>query len=73
MKGIDSDNGSELKNTQLLQWCNTNNVIFTRSRSHKNKLRVCLTANIALSYALFHFVAKVHKFINPRLLIRNPL
>ena len=35
MKGIDSDNGSEFKNTQLLQWCNTNNVIFTRSRSHK--------------------------------------
>ena len=34
MKGIDSDNGSEFKNTQLLQWCNTNNVIFTRSRSH---------------------------------------
>ena len=35
MKGIDSDNGSEFKNIQLLQWCNTNNVIFTRSRSCK--------------------------------------
>ena len=35
MKGIDSDNGSEFKNMQLLQWCNTNNVIFTRSRSYK--------------------------------------
>ena len=35
MKGIDSDNGSEFKNTQLLQWCKSNEVIFTRSRSHK--------------------------------------
>ena len=34
-------------------------------------LRVCLTANIALSYALFHFIAKVRKFINPRLLIKS--
>ena len=35
MKGIDSDNGSEFKNMQLLQWCKSNEVIFTRSRSHK--------------------------------------
>ena len=35
MKGIDSDNGSEFKNTQLLQWCKSNEIIFTRSRSHK--------------------------------------
>ena len=35
MKGIDSDNGSEFKNTQLLQWCKSNEVIFTRSRSYK--------------------------------------
>ncbi len=37
MKGIDSDNGSEFKNTQLLQWCKSNEVIFTRSRSHKKE------------------------------------
>jgi len=35
MKGIDSDNGSEFKNTQLLQWCKSNEVIFTRSRAYK--------------------------------------
>ena len=35
MKGIDSDNGSEFKNMQLLQWCKSNEVIFTRSRSYK--------------------------------------
>ncbi|QSH91737.1 transposase [Treponema medium] len=35
MKGIDSDNGSEFKNTQLLQWCKSNEIIFTRSRSYK--------------------------------------
>ena len=35
MKGIDSDNGSELKNTQLLQWCYENQVEFTRSRPYK--------------------------------------
>ena len=26
MKGLDSDNGSELKNTQLLGWCQENHV-----------------------------------------------
>lgn len=35
MKGIDSDNGSEFKNMQLLQWCQTNEVTFTRSRAYK--------------------------------------
>ena len=35
MKGIDSDNGREFKNTQLLQWCELNHITFTRSRSYK--------------------------------------
>ena len=35
MKGIDSDHGSEFKNMQLLQWCQTNEVTFTRSRAYK--------------------------------------
>ena len=35
MKGIDSDNGREFKNTQLLQWCEKKHVTFTRSRSYK--------------------------------------
>lgn len=35
MKGLDSDNGSELKNSQLLQWCYENQVEFTRSRPYK--------------------------------------
>ena len=35
MKGLDSDNGREFKNTQLLQWCKEKHVTFTRSRSYK--------------------------------------
>ena len=35
MKGLDSDNGSELKNAQLLGWCQENHVEFTRSRPYK--------------------------------------
>lgn len=35
MKGLDSDNGSELKNTQLLGWCRENHVEFTRSRPYR--------------------------------------
>ena len=35
MKGIDSDNGGEFKNIQLLQWCEVNHITFTRSRSYK--------------------------------------
>jgi len=33
MKGIDSDNGSEFKNMQLLQWRQTNEVTFTRRKN----------------------------------------
>ena len=35
MKGIDTDNGSEFKNTQLLTWCQENHISFTRSRPYK--------------------------------------
>ena len=35
MKGLDSDNGREFKNTQLLHWCQENHISFTRSRSYK--------------------------------------
>ena len=35
MKGIDSDNGGEFKNTQLLQWCQEHKVVFTRGREYK--------------------------------------
>ena len=35
MKGLDSDNGSEFKNQQLLGWCADNHVEFTRSRPYK--------------------------------------
>ena len=35
MKGLDSDNGSEFKNTQLLDWCRENRVAFTRSRPYR--------------------------------------
>lgn len=33
--GLDSDNGSEFKNYQMLKWCEDNNITFTRSRSYK--------------------------------------
>lgn len=37
MRGIDSDNGGEFINYQLLEWCVQNNIKFTRGRSyHKN-------------------------------------
>lgn len=35
MKGIDSDNGSEFKNTQMVDWCRENTIAFTRSRPYK--------------------------------------
>jgi len=35
IKGIDTDNGSEFKNMQLLHWCQQNHITFTRSRSYK--------------------------------------
>lgn len=35
MKGLDSDNGSEFKNHQLLAWCEQNHIDFTRSRSYR--------------------------------------
>ena len=33
--GLDSDNGGEFKNYQMLKWCKNNNIAFTRSRSYK--------------------------------------
>ena len=35
MKGIDTDNGNEFKNAQLLHWCEENHISFTRSRPYK--------------------------------------
>ena len=35
MKGIDSDNGSEFINNLLFNYCNNNNIQFTRSRPYK--------------------------------------
>lgn len=37
MRGVDSDNGSEFKNFDMVKWCAEKHVTFTRSRSyHKN-------------------------------------
>jgi len=35
-QGIDSDNGGEFINEQLLRYCKLNNICFTRSRPHKS-------------------------------------
>lgn len=35
MKGIDSDNGGEFINHQLLAWCNEQHIQFTRARSYR--------------------------------------
>ena len=35
LRGLDSDNGSEFKNYQMLAWCKENKITFTRSRSYK--------------------------------------
>jgi len=37
LKGLDSDNGSEFINHQLLKYCNDNNITFTRSRPYMKK------------------------------------
>jgi len=37
LKGIDSDNGSEFLNFQLMRYCNNNNIEFTRSRPYMKK------------------------------------
>jgi integrase domain protein len=42
MKEIDNDNGSEFKNMHLLQWCQTNEVTFTRNREYK-KIAIILS------------------------------
>lgn len=37
MRGLDSDNGSEFKNFDMVRWCSEKNIAFTRSRGyHKN-------------------------------------
>ena len=35
LKGIDSDNGGEFINHQLWQWCNQNDIAFTRGRPYR--------------------------------------
>ena len=37
LKGIDSDNGSEFINHQLVKYCNKENIAFTRSRPYMSK------------------------------------
>ena len=35
LRGLDSDNGGEFKNYQMVRWCSENKITFTRSRSYK--------------------------------------
>ena len=42
MLGIDSDNGSEFKNYQLVKWCEDNEITFTRGRLLRKMIIVLL-------------------------------
>jgi hypothetical protein len=79
MLGIDSDNGGEFINHQLLDWCIQSNIKFTRSRSyHKNDNCFVEQKNgdvvrKTVGYARFegqnalNTLAEVYRFLNPLL------
>ena len=57
MLGIDSDNGSEFINHQLLDWCVTNKIKFTRSRPYR-KNDNCLRHKCRVEQKNFDVVRK---------------
>jgi hypothetical protein len=79
MLGIDSDNGGEFINHQLLDWCTQNNIKFTRSRPyHKNDNCFVEQKNgdvvrKTVGYARFEgenarkALSEVYRFLNPLL------
>jgi len=79
MLGIDSDNGSEFINKQLLEWCKINSVRFTRGRPYKKNDNCFVeqknydVVRKTVGYARFEgeeavkALADVYRFLNPLL------
>ena len=79
MRGIDSDNGGEFINYQLLDWCTQNNVKFTRSRPYRKNDNCFVeqkngdVVRYYIGHARFEgeaakeAIAEVYRFLNPLL------
>jgi len=79
MLGIDSDNGGEFINKQLLEWCIQNNVKFTRGRPYRKNDNCFVeqknydVVRKTVGYArfegekAFNALADVYRFLNPLL------
>jgi len=79
MLGIDSDNGGEFINHQLLDWCKQNGIVFTRGRPYrkndncfveqKNGDVVRKTVGYARfeGEAAYNALAQVYRYLNPLL------
>jgi hypothetical protein len=77
MRGIDSDNGGEFINHQLLDWCIQNNIKFTRSRPYRKNDNCFVeqkngdVVRKTVGYARFEgqsacdALAEVYRFLNP--------
>ena len=79
MLGIDSDNGGEFINHQLLDWCTQNNIKFTRTRPYRKNDNCFVeqkngdVVRKTVGYARFegenacNALADVYRFLNPLL------
>jgi hypothetical protein len=79
MLGIDSDNGGEFINHQLLDWCVQNNIKFTRTRPYRKNDNCFVeqkngdVVRKTVGYARFegqdalNALAEVYRFLNPLL------
>ena len=79
MRGIDSDNGGEFINHQLLDWCIQNNIKFTRGRPYRKNDNCFVeqkngdVVRKTVGYARFEgqnacdALAEVYRFLNPLL------
>jgi hypothetical protein len=79
MLGIDSDNGGQFINHQLLQWCTRNNIKFTRSRPYRKNDNCFVeqknfdVVRKTVGYARFegqnavNALCEVYRYLNPLL------
>jgi hypothetical protein len=79
MLGIDSDNGDEFINNQLLEWCRQNQITFTRGRPYRKNDNCFVeqknydVVRKTVGYARFEgekaaqALAEVYRFLNPLL------
>ena len=79
MLGVDSDNGDEFINKQLLEWCHQNNITFTRGRPYRKNDNCFVeqknydVVRKTVGYGRFEgekaaqALAEVYRFLNPLL------